>query len=112
MPGGENLLRHAGQYLCPRDENFESGSPQGFFGPGLTRHFGPARAIPPCYCRYQLQVWLPEGLFFRRMIDTATRIAHRAFSDHRLRRRNKMATGTVKWFNAEKGFGLDRKSVV
>jgi cold shock protein len=30
----------------------------------------------------------------------------RGDSWHRLRRRDEMASGTVKWFNAEKGFGF------
>jgi CspA family cold shock protein len=53
-----------------------------------------------------LQLWLPKGSFSDGQIITATRRPYKAISEHRFRRRNDMVTGTVKWFNAEKGFGF------
>src|SRR5919198_5752365 len=68
--------------------------------------FAVRRPGAPCYCRDRLQLWLPKGSFSDGLIIAATRRTHRANSEHRFRRRNDMATGTVKWFNAEKGFGF------
>ncbi|MGX1119218.1 aryl-alcohol dehydrogenase-like predicted oxidoreductase/cold shock CspA family protein [Streptomyces ambofaciens] len=62
------------------------------------------RPITACYCRWKLQLWLPEG-FVRRGDHHGDRSAHRVNSEHRTEGEN-MASGTVKWFNAEKGFGF------
>jgi CspA family cold shock protein len=53
-----------------------------------------------------LQLWLPKGFIFRRVDHHGDTEPHKARFEHRFRRRNDMATGTVKWFNAEKGFGF------
>jgi CspA family cold shock protein len=47
-----------------------------------------------------------SGLFPGGLIIAATRCPHKADVDALPRRRNDMAAGTVKWFNAEKGFGF------
>jgi CspA family cold shock protein len=46
------------------------------------------------------------GLFPVGVINAATRRPYSAGAGALPRRRNDMATGTVKWFNAEKGFGF------
>jgi CspA family cold shock protein len=46
------------------------------------------------------------GLFPGVVIIAATRHPCSADADSLPRRRQEMATGTVKWFNAEKGFGF------
>ena len=49
---------------------------------------------------------LPGVSSTSRLCDTAARTVPKGGAAERLRRNNSMATGTVKWFNAEKGFGF------
>jgi CspA family cold shock protein len=53
-----------------------------------------------------LEALLSAGLFPGGVIIAATRCPCSAGADALPQRRNDMAAGTVKWFNAEKGFGF------
>src|SRR5688572_1080513 len=83
-----------------------------------------AHPLAPCYRCSQLQLWFPETSSARAGViaGACTSVFPDSFSgrgNHRgdaelaqcglralPRRRYDMATGTVKWFNAEKGFGF------
>jgi hypothetical protein len=67
------------QYLCPQNEIQDQGAASIPRTSGRLKITAPAGPIAPCYCRSQLQVWLPEGYFRRANQHGDTEFTHGEF---------------------------------